>query len=59
MTDEDDPYGEPSNPSWICQHCGHEDTSKPMPKDRDKYYANPYEAKCSKCKGKTMTPSGF
>ena len=59
MTEEEDYYSKPSNPSWICQHCGYEDKNKAMPKDRAKYYANPYEAKCPKCKGKSMMPSGF
>lgn len=58
--EDNDPYAfDESKPSWICQHCGHEDTTKPMPKDREKYYRNPWEAKCPACKGKCMMPSGF
>lgn len=57
--DDNNPYFEPSTPSWICQHCGYEDKNKAMPKDRAKYYANPKAAKCPKCKGDDMMPSGF
>ncbi len=56
MTDEFDYLDEPQEkPKWVCQSCGFSD-NKPMPKDREKYYANP---KPRKCKSEDMVPEGF
>lgn len=50
----------PSTSFWRCDECGYEDHAKPMPKDRDKFYAqaNP-ERKCSGCKSMSLMPVGF
>ena len=47
---------------WLCQECGHESYTKPMPKDREKFYEK-IEAssipKCPKCKSEGFMPVGY
>lgn len=50
--------GDDQKPYWICQECGHEDHNKPMPKDREKFYAHE-SPKCPKCKSVGFIPQGF
>jgi DNA-directed RNA polymerase subunit RPC12/RpoP len=56
--DEDDKKG----PYWRCEECGHEDTNKPMPLDRDKFYTALHKKgapKCPKCRSEAFVPVGF
>lgn len=46
-------------PYWRCEHCGNEDHTTPMPKDRDAFYKKPKPRKCKKCKSNEMMPVGF
>lgn len=57
--DNDNEDYEQRKPFWICQECGHKDTNKPMPTDRDKFYARAESPKCPKCKSVGFVPQGW
>lgn len=60
--EDDNEMEEPRKPFWRCQECGHKDEKKPMPIDRDKFYAKVHAGsspKCPKCKSEGFMPSGF
>lgn len=48
---------------WRCEECGHEDHSRPLPPDREKFYARVEERgspNCPKCKSRNcFMPVGF
>lgn len=49
-----------SKPYWFCEECGYEDHNKPMPKDRQKFYAKDEPAhKCPRCKSKSLMPFSY
>ncbi len=49
-------------PFWRCEECGHESHGRPMPKDRDAFYARvaTHEAPlCPKCRSRSFMPVGY
>lgn len=46
-------------PFWRCEECGHEDHAKPMPANRDAFYAAGKAPVCKRCKSEAMTPIGW
>ena len=54
-----DDYEEPTIPYWACSECEYENHNWAMPKDRNKFYANPKPRKCPKCKSESMSPTGW
>lgn len=55
---------EPTGPFWRCEEsaCGYESYTRPMPKDRAKFYKRVAEhgsPKCPKCKSESFMPVGF
>lgn len=63
--EEDDIYESfpKSKPFWSCEECGYESHTKPMPKDREKFYAKVHATQgptCPKCKSEgSFMPRGF
>lgn len=42
----------PEKPYWHCEECGHKDRTKPMPKDRNSFFAREAQhggLHCPKC----------
>ena len=44
---------------WQCEECGHKDSNKPMPKNREKFYREGRDIKCPKCKSVGYHPVGY
>ena len=60
MAETDWDFGPPQKPSWICQDCGFNDKTKPLPKNRAKYYASgAAPSTCRRCKSKSSMPHAF
>lgn len=63
VTVEDVDWARPAEQKfWRCEECGHEDRSRPLPPDREKFYARVAERgspKCPKCKSIGFMPVGF
>lgn len=60
--DFDDDWDRPQPKFWRCQECGHEDHSKAMPADREKFYAKIQKSespRCPSCKSVGFMPVGF
>lgn len=56
--DTDYEYEQTAPNKWRCESCGHNFT-RPWPKDRQAYYANPKPGKCPSCKTKDSVPVGY
>lgn len=64
VTTEDIDWDRPASEKfWRCEECGHEDRSRPLPPDREKFYARVQERgspNCPKCKSRNcFMPVGF
>lgn len=55
----DDEYEARTNPFWRCEECGHKDHAKPMPTDREAFYAKQQAETCPRCNSEALTPIGL
>ncbi len=51
-----------AEPYWLCQECGHEDHTRPMPVNKNEFYekvSKKGSPKCPLCKSVGFMPVGF